>query len=248
MFNPLLFTVEENFLDYEGIPQLSVEEILGKCELANEDLNIELDIPLIGLTGHMTHTETAVIVGLIKAARISSFFEIGTFDGSTVVNLLRNCPLLKQIVTVDLPDDTHTTGGAGTHHLLDRINSSMLDTVSVGSRFKAHPDAAKVIQVRKDSAELTAADLDRPTYECFLIDGCHTFDYCRNDTEFALKHLAKQGFIIWHDYAKLRALSGVTRYLLQMAGSGDYRLFWLRIRDTITSLVIGFRRDDFVLP
>jgi hypothetical protein len=232
MFNPLLFTVEENFLDYEGIPQLSVEEILGKSELANEDLNIELDIPLIGLTGHMTHTETAVIVGLIKAARISSFFEIGTFDGSTVVNLLRNCPLLKQIVTVDLPDDTHTTGGAGTHHLLDRINSSMLDTVSVGSRFKAHPDAAKVIQIRKDSAELRAADLDRPTYECFLIDGCHTFDYCRNDTEFA----------------KLRALSGVTRYLLQMAGSGDYRLFWLRIRDTITSLVIGFRRDDFVLP
>ncbi|PYI93100.1 MAG: hypothetical protein DME97_07280 [Verrucomicrobia bacterium] len=245
VLNPFKFPRENRFADYEGIPQLSAEDILINYGLGKEYLAVDLEVPLVPLGGHMTHTEMVLVVGLIKVSNASSFLEIGTFDGLTALNILRNCAAVREIVTVDLPDEIHRAGGSGTRHPLDQINASMLDTVAVGSRLSSHPQAGKVRQIRKDSASLDEADLTRSTYDCFLIDGSHTFQYCYSDTQFALRHLAKQGFILWHDYSKLKTLSGVTRCLLTLAESGEYSLFWLRSGDIVTSLVIGFRRADF---
>jgi polyphosphate kinase len=34
-----------------------------------------------------------------------------------------------------------------------------------------------------------------------FVDGCHTYEYVKNDSERAFKMRSKRGIIVWHDYS-----------------------------------------------
>ena len=56
-----------------------------------------------------------------------------------------------------------------------------------------------------------------------LIDGCHTEEYVRSDTQNAIHHLAEHGAIVWHDYSMIPEVCNVVD---RVAGvRNDLRVF-----------------------
>jgi len=58
--------------------------------------------------------------------------------------------------------------------------------------------SAKVKQIFADSGQFNFETLGAVDF--VFIDGCHSYEYVKNDTEKALKILNKKGIVIWHDY------------------------------------------------
>jgi hypothetical protein len=61
--------------------------------------------------GQVSPLELLCIVGLAKHHLQSgqNFLEIGTFDGSTALNVALNLPEASMVITIDLPEDTKAT-------------------------------------------------------------------------------------------------------------------------------------------
>jgi hypothetical protein len=199
---------------------------------------ISLKIPVAPLLGHMQFSELAIVVAVVRTLGATCFAEIGTFDGLTILNLLENCPDLRTIYTVDLPDGIQAHKGAGSVFHIDSVNASMIDSVNIGHRFATHPRRNIVIPIREDSA--LVSPLHFPVEpEVFFIDGSHTFDYCWSDTQLARKVTSPGGVLIWHDYGNPKYLPGVTEALLRLSREGEMKLYWLDCPQLRTSLVFG---------
>jgi predicted O-methyltransferase YrrM len=55
--------------------------------------------------------------------------------------------------------------------------------------------------------------------DLFFIDGAHSYQYVRNDTEKALPCVKKGGVIAWHDYGRC-GINGVSRWLHELRDDG----------------------------
>jgi hypothetical protein len=232
------------YIDDEGIETISIESLSSILRLSDPADDLVLHVPPYPLNGHMQMTELSALIYLIRGTRAATFLEIGTFDGLVVQNVLTNCPSVTAITTIDLPNELHQQYGIGLKYDIDRVNAEMLNTVQIGARFANHPRNSIVKQLRIDSALLTAEVLSPPKFDTFLIDGCHTYEYCKGDSEFAAAHLRSGGFVMWHDFGKLHNLGGVTQYLLELAHSKRFTLYRIKCPSFLTSLVIGFRTSD----
>ena len=91
-----------------------------------------------------------------------------------------------------------------------------LSRTSTGFAFQGHPAAARIHQLRGNSLtfepppELHNVDL------CF-IDGGHSYECIKADTQTALKILAPNGVIVWDDYSWFA--EGVGQYLTELRQS-----------------------------
>lgn len=238
IFPRLLAPVPREWADFRGIVPVDLkqmESIFPGFSAAGE---ISLKIPVAPLLGHMQFSELAIVVAVVRVLGATSFAEIGTFDGLTILNLLENCPDLRTVYTVDLPERIHASKGGGSVFPIDSVNASMIDSLNIGHRFATHPRSSVVVPIREDSALLSPQHFPvKP--EVFLIDGSHTFDYCWSDTELARKVTSPGGVLIWHDYGNLKYLPGVTEALLRLSREGEMKLYWLDCPQLRTSLVFG---------
>ncbi|HXJ42644.1 MAG TPA: class I SAM-dependent methyltransferase [Bryobacteraceae bacterium] len=235
-----LVPVASEWADFQGVIPIDLRQMESIFPGFNAAAEITLTVPVAPLLGHMQFSELAVLIAVVRTLGASSFAEIGTFDGLTVLNLLENCPQLQKIYTVDLPEDVLSAKGTGSVFPIDSINASMLHTVRIGARFANHPLRGKVVQLREDSANLTERDF--PTSpEVFLIDGAHTWEYCLSDSRLAQKVTADSSVLVWHDYANVKYLPGVTEVLQGLAREQELRLYWLDSPPLRTSLVFGIR-------
>jgi hypothetical protein len=227
--------------DFQGIVPIGLEQMTQIFPGFSAADRVALRIPVAPLVGHMQVSELAVLVNLVRTLGATSFAEIGTFDGLTILNLLENCPALQSVYTVDLPDEIVSAKGIGSVFPIDSVNASMIGTVRIGDRFRSHSRREIVTQLREDSAHLSVRDLPSEI-EVFLIDGSHNYDYCLSDSRLAQNAVGRTGLVIWHDYANVKYLPGVTQALLQVAREGEMNLYWLDDPQLRTSLVFGMRR------
>jgi methyltransferase family protein len=226
---------------FKGVKNLNIHELVKVFPGYDPLLGVRLVVSGVQVPGQMSYAELSLIVSLVRATGAASFAQIGTYDGSTVLNLLENCPDLKSIVTVDLPQSLHATKGVGTVFPTDKYNASLLNVTEIGRRFRRHPRSHIVRDVRKDSALLVAEDFpQRP--EIFFIDGNHSYEYCMSDTRIARQVLARPGVLIWHDFGQIADLPGVTRALMEVADDGEYALYWVKGYPE-TTLVFGVPRS-----
>jgi hypothetical protein len=235
-----LAPVPREWSDFRGIVPVDLNQmeiIFPGFSAAGE---ISLKIPVAPLLGHMQFSELAIVVAVVRTLGATSFAEIGTFDGLTILNLLENCPDLRTIYTVDLPEGIRAHKGAGSVFPIDSINASMIDSVDIGRRFATHPRSSVVIPIREDSALVSPLHFPIEP-EVFFIDGSHTFDYCWSDTQLARKVTSPGGVLIWHDYGNPKYLPGVTEALLRLSREGEMKLYWLDCPQLRTSLVFGIR-------
>ncbi|MFH0851549.1 MAG: class I SAM-dependent methyltransferase [Candidatus Peregrinibacteria bacterium] len=157
--------------------------------------------------GATTLLEAYVLLSLVRSHHAHSFFEFGTFQGQTSFMLAKNFPHLS-VYTLDLP----ATGVDRTAIPLSIGERRYVEKPTIGSKFLGTPEQAKITQLSGDSAAF-----DYSPYlgkmDFVFVDGCHDYEYIRNDTAHALKLLGEKGAILWHDYL---TYGSVSRYLNEL--------------------------------
>jgi len=141
----------------------------------------------------------------------SNLFEIGTFDGRTTFNLAMNSPSGCQVHTLDLPPGHAAKFG------ITEDERHMVEKVCSGARCEKHrakrPEVvARVHQLYGDSATFDYAPY-ADSCSLVFVDGSHTYEYARSDTQAAMGMVQEGGVIIWHDYG---IWEGVNRALEEL--------------------------------
>ena len=160
-----------------------------------------------GREGNVSLQELLVISALVRQRRPRVLLEIGTFDGNTTLQMAHNSPDDAKVFTLDLPP-----GGVAQARLDPNDGTYINDTEKRNRKFERAAAGRKVTQCLGDSATFdfdTILAHGRP--ELVFIDGSHSYDYIKNDTEKVLALLATGGAVLWHDYVP--AWPGVILYL-----------------------------------
>jgi hypothetical protein len=167
-------------------------------------------ISLAGLGFVFPYSLLATIAGALQPKKI---FETGTFRGVSTLTMALNAPEA-EIYTLDLPEQYSETNIA----TLTKGDKEWvrLSRASTGAAFLDQPAAARIHQLRGDSMTYVAPPELYGTDLCF-IDGGHSYECVKADTEIALEILSPNGVILWDDYAWF--VDGVKDYLLDLRKS-----------------------------
>jgi hypothetical protein len=167
-------------------------------------------IDTISLSGLGFVIPYALIATVVSALQPKKIFETGTFRGVAALTMALNAPEA-DVYTLDLPEE-YSDSEVATLSRGDK-EWARLSSTSTGFAFIGHPAAARIHQLRGNSltfdppAVLQNADL------CF-IDGGHSYQCVKADTETALKILSPNGVIVWDDYTWF--IDGVSTYLSEL--------------------------------
>ena len=146
--------------------------------------------------GNVTEWELFCIAQLVANHKPSACFEIGTFDGRTALNMAANMAEDGHVFTLDLPP----SGLDSTALKIARGDESFIKKEASGTRFKDSAYAHKITQLWGDSATFDYTPF-AGKMDLVFVDGSHSYDYVKKDTETALKLLKPEGgIILWHDY------------------------------------------------
>jgi predicted O-methyltransferase YrrM len=152
-----------------------------------------------GVGASITLTEGAALAALIKLSNAKRVFEFGTYKGVSTTQLALNLPTDGMVFTLDLPED---------HPVY--ISYSQLAS-ETGMKMLVPPDLNhKVTFLKEDSAVFDTTPY-RGTMDLVFVDGYHSYEYVKNDTEKGLEMLRPGGVIAWHDCETGRP--EVVRYL-----------------------------------
>jgi predicted O-methyltransferase YrrM len=140
-----------------------------------------------GVEASVSLLESAVIVSLLKRARAKNVFEFGTYKGVSTTQIALNLPEDGRVYTLDLPED-------------HPVYLSYADLSSPDGMNIQVPEEClhKVTFLKGDSAEF-----DPKSYagimDFVFVDGYHSYEYVKNDTEKGWEMLRPGGIIAWHD-------------------------------------------------
>jgi predicted O-methyltransferase YrrM len=164
--------------------------------------------------GGISPYESYVICLLVRHFQPNTIFEFGTFEGDTTYLMASSSSTSTKIFTISLTPEQYrnTRYGVGI-----REKKYIASEDRTGIRFRNTKYADQIQLILADSGKYDYRKLDRQIDFCF-VDGSHTYDYVRNDTEAALLMLADNGIIVWHDY---ETALGVTRYLSKLSQNMD---------------------------
>jgi hypothetical protein len=183
------------FRAHAAIPPVALGEYL--TELGAPLNEVVLPAPTIETDGVGDPVYLHAIGALARASNATTAFEIGTYLGVGTLTIALNTRPDTQLVTVDLPDD----GAGSVMTKLDRHDAVLVKRSRgrVGRAFRDHPAASRIKQVLADSSGLNVRD-HVVSAEFVLIDGGHSYDLVKLDTENALGVLAPRGIVVWDDY------------------------------------------------
>ena len=171
------------------------------------DTNIPFKIQKpVSSTGTIRTDELIAIASIVHHKKPLHILEIGTCDGATTLNMAINCEEAA-IFTIDLP-----LGYAET--LLPESDLDLINRRLVGKSFISQPAAKRITQIYCDSARYDFAEIG-VFFDLIFIDGSHTYEYVKNDTEKTLPLLAPGAVMLWHDCCAMGQNYGVYQYLCQ---------------------------------
>ena len=182
--------------------------------------------------GFIDDRNRVVLAALCAAIGAKTFFEIGTNRGRTAWTVARHNPEI-EVHTLDLPDNDALSDVAF------GLNQSDMDFFSGdwnrGDAYAGTPEEARIHTLKGDSATFDYTPY-HGKMDVVLVDGAHSFEYVRSDTENAFKMLSPGGLIAWDDYP---AIPGVFKHLTELAPTLDRPLHHLYE----TRLVVYSRTD-----
>lgn len=163
--------------------------------------------------------------------------EIGTYDGNTALLLAANLPADAEVVTVDLPPDFGMQKQDSLTYPRVELNLTQRD--DLGRQYRGHRLSARIRQVYGDSAALNWSTLGGP-FDLVFIDGCHSEEYVRSDSQNAVNNLAPGGVILWHDYGMSPAVSReVDRFAARTTSMKMYALEGTRLAIGLRSPLVA---------
>lgn len=180
-------------LDEIGISNVSVKLI----ETKEED-------------GNIMDTELEIITKIVSKLNAKRIFEIGTFDGRTTINLAKNTPKDAEIFTLDLPPEQISFVKLNLYSKpeVNRDDKRYINKSEIGLRYKQHSEQSKIIQLLGDSATFNFSTYYH-SMDFIFVDGSHSQDYVKSDTEIVLKLAHKNSIIMWHDYTNWEDVTNV---------------------------------------
>lgn len=168
-----------------GLPQVNLAEIVPLDDATPLPLS-EMFCPRAEWS--LGPLEQAALVSIVRARSMSRILEIGTFDGGTTALLAEAVGASGKVTTVDLPSvelsKVHLPAG--------------FEPDDIGHLYRAAGLAARVNQLRVDSADLSIDELGGG-FDLVFVDACHDYAHGRNDAELALQVVGKDGLVVFDD-------------------------------------------------
>jgi len=170
------------------IPEISVGEIVGARRPV-------IRMPVTQYEdGMLPNHELLALLSILVAESPKEVLEIGTYMGHTTRQMAEN--LTNGVVhTVDLPEDF--ASGSDPNQELPKDDFHLIQNRTVGREYKDSPCASRVRQHFGDSASWDFSQAGQSTF--FFIDGSHTYEYCKSDSEKCFALCNGRGVFLWHD-------------------------------------------------
>jgi len=184
---------------------VSLDSLIGeKPEIVLEDF--------LSRNGNVSPYELLVIATLVAERKPQLILEVGTFDGNTTLQMALNAPEGAKIDTLDLPP-----GQTGTKEPVLKSDLQFIqDEAKQVRKFGESRVGHKVKQHLCDSTQVDFAQFAKErSLDFVFIDGGHSYECVKSDTENALPHLSENGCILWHDFTPL--FGGVYQYLCELS-------------------------------
>jgi predicted O-methyltransferase YrrM len=199
------------------VPERFVFEVLpGNQQYELAIANFQCEEGWMRRTGSYS-TDLISLCQLCHVLNPKRIFEIGTLRGYTALHLAMNSSPDCRIFTLDLPKSDLPKGSDKLEvklrtTLMDDLHSQM----EVGEYYFCRtPHATRIELLFGDSAVFDFSSY-HGKIDLFFIDGAHSYDYVRSDTENALQCVRPGGVIAWHDFGRV-GLNQVSKYLLQLS-------------------------------
>ena len=160
--------------------------------------------------------ERFLMAQLLRFFKPSILVEIGTYRGTTTRMLLENAPSDAHIYTIDLPLDVDARDVAASS------DERLIKHRQVGAEFRSHPRARHITQILGNTMDAATWQEVPEGVGFAFIDGSHSYEAVRNDTERLRTRLRSDAVILWHDYTEtVSAERGVGRYLRELMAEKD---------------------------
>ena len=167
---------------------MTLDEILG-------DRKVNLKLPVMAYEDGMLPIRDALpLLSILAAEAPSVVVEIGTYMGHTTSAMAQNLNGAT-IHTIDLPEDFAPETVAASE--IPKDDFHLIAKRVVGREFKNKPHAQNIVQHFGDTALLDFRGFGPAQF--FFIDGSHTYEYCKNDTEKCLAISEPGAVFLWHD-------------------------------------------------
>ena len=205
----------DTLLRRRGLPERNVLEVLPG---APRHVPIELAGRQEGVWFGSLSPFLADLVGLCilcRAIEPRTVFEIGTLNGYSTLHLALNSPADATVYTLDLPSDGP---GPSLGVTFSDVAHAARGSATTNYWFSGTEVEGKIRTLRGDSATFDFSPW-RGKVDLFFIDGAHSYEYVKSDTERALECLSPRGAIAWHDFGR-RGVNGVSRCLRELAAQG----------------------------
>ncbi len=188
---------------YDILPEIHLSEIVRNF------VSINLGDAYRFIDGAMPWVDLVAILTIMHDRQPKCMFEIGTFFGYTTRVLALNFPQTT-IHTIDLPESFDRSKDAAD---IPKDDFHLIETRRVGEAFRSDASVRNIIQHFGDTATWDFEKVKDATF--FFIDGSHTYQYVRNDTEKCLALCKdRRATILWHDCD--RGHPEVLRYLAEL--------------------------------
>ena len=162
--------------------------------------------------------ETLVLCAAVRAVGARRVLEIGTFEGATTVQLAANVTADGHVFTLDL--DPAGAADAVIPCVGSDVQLTGKPLERIGRQYRDTPYAARITQILHDS---TTVDYRQyfDQLDLAFIDGGHSYEQVKCDTERVLPLVRPGGAVLWHDYRP--GCAGVRRYLHELARTRPVR-------------------------
>lgn len=207
----------KGMLKKSTIEEKSLDQIM---HLHREELPQEVQLREVWLlnfnvrSGNVSHFELLSLVSIIAVQQPRILLEVGTFDGNTTLQMALNAPECAIVHTLDLPPEIPSL----IQPILDVDLPFVWDTEKRQRKYQKTPYEKKIVQHFGDSA---AYDFNifsqKGRVDFAFIDGGHSYECVRSDTEKTMQVLSDNAVVVWHDFTP--NFTGVFRYLNELSAT-----------------------------
>ena len=159
--------------------------------------------------------QAMALLAILIAEAPNEVLEIGTYMGHTTRLMAENLESAT-IHTVDLPEAFSHDNRAADPSSLVKDDFHLIARRVVGREYRTRAAAKRIRQHFADTATWDFREAGCPTF--FFIDGSHTYEYCKNDSEKCFELCAGRGVFLWHDCDKNHP--GVRRLIREWRAEG----------------------------
>ena len=202
----------KTFMSRRGLPERNVDEVLPAHNVETVKLGNLKTGETWGAGRHLVDlTALSLMCQILKPKVV---FEIGTMKGYFTYHFALNAPDDAKIYTLDLPKD-----GSASPKL--KTNAKDEESIRLHKEVDAYcftcdeSISSKINCLFGDSAIFDFS----PFYgkvDLFFIDGAHSYEYVRSDTDNAFKCCPPGSVIAWHDFGNC-GINDHTKWILELS-------------------------------